>query len=166
MSGGVEGGLFQRGCGHGLRGACSAFVVTAVLIAGAEFRLQRAWLLAHDPVSLVAAEAGEWPSGSVSNQVDAGRDVYLRECVRCHGPIDGQGRTAPALFGAEPAKKLASFQTSQALYTFIRFGMPQDKPGSLSEEDYWAVLAFVLARNSFIDVNFTVGPETVHGLQL
>jgi cytochrome c len=98
--------------------------------------------------------------------VHAGRDVYLRECARCHGPIDGEGLTAPPLFGAEPARKLASFQTSQALYTFIRFAMPQDKPGSLPEEDYWAVLAFVLLRNGFIDEDFSVGPETVVSLRL
>jgi S-disulfanyl-L-cysteine oxidoreductase SoxD len=117
-------------------------------------------------VALGAARAGDSSAGSVSNQVNAGRDVYLHECARCHGPIDGEGLTAPPLFGAEPAKKLASFQTSQALYTFIRFAMPQDKPGSLLEEDYWAVLAFVLARNGFIAEDFAVGPETAHGLQL
>jgi hypothetical protein len=42
--------------------------------------------------------------------------------------------------------------------------MPQDKPESLPEEDYWAVLALVLLRNGFIDEDFSVGPETVVGL--
>jgi cytochrome c len=126
----------------------------------------QSWPAAHDMVALAAARAGNSSAGSVSNQVAAGRDVYLRECVRCHGPIDGEGVTAPALFGAEPAKKLASFQTPQALYTFIRFAMPQDKPGSLPEEDYWAVLAFVLARHGLIAEDFAVGPETVEGLRL
>jgi cytochrome c len=115
-------------------------------------------------VALGAARAGDFSAGCVPNQVPAGRDVYLRECARCHGSIDGAGLTAPALFGAEPAQKLASFQTSQALYTFIRFAMPQDKPESLPEEDYWAVLALVLLRNGFIDEDFSVGPETVVGL--
>jgi mono/diheme cytochrome c family protein len=125
-----------------------------------------AWLPAHVMVALAAARAGNSSAGSVSTQVAAGRDVYLRECARCHGPIDGEGITAPALFGVEPAKKLASFQTSQALYTFIRFSMPQDRPGSLPEEDYWAVLAFVLARHGFIAEDFTIGPETVESLRL
>ncbi len=128
--------------------------------------LHQSWPPADDLVALGAARAGDSSAGSVPNQVHAGRDVYLRECARCHGPIDGEGLTAPSLFGAEPAQKLASFQTSQALYTFIRFAMPQDKPGSLPEEDYWAVLAFVLMRNGFIDEDFSVGPETVVGLRL
>jgi hypothetical protein len=44
--------------------------------------------------------------------------------------------------------------------------MPQDMPGRLPEEDYWAVLAFVLARNGFIGEHVTLGPATVEGLAL
>jgi len=101
-----------------------------------------------------------------SMQVKAGQAVYLRECARCHGPIDGEGISAPTLIGSEEAKRLASFQTAAALFTFIRFAMPQDKPGSLPEEDYWAVLAFVLARNGFVEEGFALEPAAAEGLLL
>ncbi|HXH08306.1 MAG TPA: cytochrome c [Alphaproteobacteria bacterium] len=101
-----------------------------------------------------------------SMQVQAGQAVYLRECARCHGPIGGEGISAPTLIGTEEAKRLASFQTAAALFTFIRFAMPQDKPGSLPEEDYWAVLAFVLARNGFVEEGMALEPATAEGLLL
>ena len=47
------------------------------------------------------------------------------------------------------AARLETFQTAAALFTFTRFAMPQDKPGTLPEDAYWAVLAFVLASNGF-----------------
>jgi len=111
----------------------------------------------------LAATAAATPA---SAQVRAGQAVYLRECARCHGPIDGEGISAPKLIGAEEAKRLASFQTAAELFTFIRFAMPQDKPASLPEEDYWAVLAFVLARNGFLEGGVALGPETAEGLRL
>lgn len=97
---------------------------------------------------------------TVSSQVEIGRNVYVRECARCHGPIGGPGQTAPALVSREIAQKLTTFQTSGALFTFLRFAMPQDKPGSLSEEDYWAVQAFVLMNNRLLYNDVSLGPET------
>jgi hypothetical protein len=153
-------------CGHRLRGALGVLMMASVLVATTGEMIGQSWLAAHELISPVAAETGAFSSRTISNQVEAGRDVYVRECARCHGPIDSEGITAPGLFGAAPAKKLASFQTSQALYTFIRFAMPQDKPGSLPEEDYGAVLAFVLARNGFIEESASLEVSNTAGISL
>lgn len=99
-------------------------------------------------------------------QVERGRSVYGRDCARCHGPVGGTGQTAPALVSREMAQKLTTFQTAMALFTFLRFAMPQDKPGSLSEEDYWAVLAFILAHNGLLTASVSLGPETADSLLL
>jgi S-disulfanyl-L-cysteine oxidoreductase SoxD len=155
-----------RSLGHSLRRALSAMVVVSALVGATDEMMLKPWPAAHDLISPLAAAAGASSSGGPSNQVETGRGVYLRECARCHGPIDSEGITAPGLFGAEPAKKLASFQTSQALFTFIRFAMPQDKPGSLPEEDYWAVLAFVLARNGFIAETASPQVSNTEGISL
>lgn len=124
--------------------------------------LQDRWDVASMRPALAATDVAT----PVSMQVRAGQAVYLRECARCHGPIDGEGISAPTLIGAEEAKRLVSFQTAAGLFTFIRFAMPQDKPGSLPEEDYWAVLAFVLARNGFVEEGIALEPATAEGLLL
>ncbi|MGE3538702.1 MAG: c-type cytochrome [Candidatus Tectimicrobiota bacterium] len=103
---------------------------------------------------------------AASPQVETGRQVYVRECARCHGPIGGTGQTAPALLSRDMAQRLTTFQTASALFTFLRFSMPQDKPGSLSEADYWAVLAFVLTHNGLLTTPAPLGPETADGLLL
>jgi hypothetical protein len=77
------------------------------------------------------------------------------------------GTTAPHLIGEEMAARLETFQTAAALFTFSRFAIPQDKPGSLPEDDYWAVLAFVLASNGFPPGdNGVLGPATAAGVML
>ena len=43
---------------------------------------------------------------------------------------------------------------------YLRFLMPLDDPGGLPEEDYWAVLTYLLVRNGVIQENVPVGPET------
>lgn len=114
-----------------------------------------------------------WPSVTVSSaqdvvssQVTSGQDVHGRECVRCHGPVGGQGETAPSLVSPEMAQKLTTFHTVSALFTFVRLAMPQDKPGTLPEADYWAVLAFILTQNGLLKEPIALGPDTAEGLRL
>jgi cytochrome c len=99
-------------------------------------------------------------------QTAMGQAVYERDCARCHGPIDGQGDTAPTLFGPDARKRLAAFQTAAALFSFLRFAMPQDRPGSLSEAEYWAVLAFLLRRHGLLADDRALDPAVAQGLAL
>jgi mono/diheme cytochrome c family protein len=64
----------------------------------------------------------------------------------CHGGREGdQGyplpRTIPAVIGSPPI--LVRFQTSEALYDYLRTTHPPQKPGALSDDDYRNVTAFV-----------------------
>ncbi|MGH7252930.1 MAG: c-type cytochrome [Nitrospiraceae bacterium] len=97
-------------------------------------------------------------SDSGDGQVAAGQAVYLKHCARCHGE-KGEGIDAPALIG-EPANRLQSYPTGATLFQYVRLLMPLDAPGSLSEGDYWAVLAYLLVRNGVIQENVPVGPDT------
>lgn len=102
----------------------------------------------------------------VAAQIVAGREVYERECVRCHGPMGSQGETAPSLISPEMGHRLTAYPTASALFTFLRFAMPQDKPGTLPEADYWAVLAFVLAQNGLLKEQVMLGTDTAEGVRL
>ncbi len=103
------------------------------------------------------------PAGAfTAEQVDKGRDLFRLQCARCHGP-GGQGisniyrgMTAPPLIAAgafpldpRPYQKMRHFQfrTVRDIYEFASAVMPADQPASLSAEDYWNVIAYLLNAN-------------------
>jgi mono/diheme cytochrome c family protein len=74
-------------------------------------------------------------------------DEEHQNCTKsgCHGrryPPDGfmMLKVAPPLIGPNT---LMIFQTAYQLYFFIRATMPFQAPGSLGDEEYWAVVAFL-----------------------
>lgn len=69
-------------------------------------------------------------------QIAAGREAYVRECVRCHLP----GGIGPTLV----RDALAAYRTPQLLFNYVRLAMPYDAPQSLDDDTYWAVTAYVL----------------------
>jgi cytochrome c len=97
-----------------------------------------------------------------AEQVDKGGEVFRLQCARCHGP-EGQGitniyrgMTAPPLIGPtafpldpRPYQKMRHFQfrTVRDIYEFASAVMPADQPASLSAEDYWDVIAYMLNAN-------------------
>ena len=97
-----------------------------------------------------------------AEQVDKGRDLFRLQCARCHGP-DGQGITniyrnmtappliAPSAFplNPRPYQKMRHFQfrSVRDIYEFASAVMPADQPASLSADDYWDVISFLLNAN-------------------
>ena len=96
------------------------------------------------------------------SQADSGARIYQHQCARCHGP-NGEGKDdsykglrAPELIGgtALPCTprtfqkiRTSDFRTVKDVYEFVSATMPADQPASLSAEEYWNVLAFILQRN-------------------
>ena len=78
------------------------------------------------------------PASYSAEQATRGAQTYAATCARCHPPgqLDGQ---AFAIAWNE-----ARVST---LYNTLRNTMPQDKPGSLSDEQYADVIAYLLQRN-------------------
>ena len=71
---------------------------------------------------------------------------------RCHGEA-GEGDIAPAIIGSNA--NLNRFETAQSLLDYISTEMPQDEPGSLSNDSYIRIMAYLLIVNGFIY------PETI-----
>ena len=85
--------------------------------------------------------------GYTSAQASRGATVYTQSCVSCHG-ANLQGESAPALTG-QLFKQAYGAGTAAQLYDFISRQMPQDKPASLSQQQYLDVTAYILSRNGF-----------------
>jgi len=88
-----------------------------------------------------------------SEQASRGQNLYTLNCASCHlDTLEGNGQAAPLvgrIFGGHWNDR--SFTD---LYERIRTTMPQKSPGSLSQEAYLDILAYLLQAN-----NFPAGPE-------
>jgi alcohol dehydrogenase (cytochrome c) len=79
-------------------------------------------------------------------QVDAGRTAYAGNCLVCHGDtLSGLGE-APALAGKGFMVTFGN-KTSKDLFDTIKAEMPFGAPGSLSDETYTNLIAFILHAN-------------------
>jgi S-disulfanyl-L-cysteine oxidoreductase SoxD len=91
-------------------------------------------------------------------QVARGEKVYGVQCAGCHGDA-GQGKPGggPPVVGLEKgalplkppsgSKRTTEFKTVADIADYVVKTMPPNAPGSLSAEDYYAVLAFDLKAN-------------------
>jgi cytochrome c len=97
--------------------------------------------------SATGDEGGADASGgaSAADQVAKGGEVWGEACGICHGNTGkGKGKKNPAVVGDG---SLAKYQTAADLYAYIKEKMPKDDPGSLSEDDAWAVTAWIASQN-------------------
>jgi cytochrome c len=95
------------------------------------------------------------------DQATQGGKLYAKHCAKCHGDA-GQGtKKAPAVVGKDalpldpPATakvRKTQFHTAQDVAQFVATKMPAPKPGSLSADEYYAILAFDLKANG-VDVS-------------
>jgi S-disulfanyl-L-cysteine oxidoreductase SoxD len=98
-------------------------------------------------------------AGLPAGQGDAiqGKMVYVEHCQSCHGP-DGQGASADQLAGATmqltdewPEKTIGNYWPyATTLFDFTRRSMPMQAPASLSDNDVYAVTAYLLYMNGII----------------
>jgi mono/diheme cytochrome c family protein len=95
---------------------------------------------------------------------EAGAAIYAARCAGCHGR-EGEGASALPLVGAgesigfrvgrapagEPRPTWVSFYPyATTLFDYTLRAMPWSAPGSLSDDDAYAVVAWLLRRNGLI----------------
>lgn len=93
------------------------------------------------------------------DQVSAGAKLYAANCASCHGANGEGGGQIPAVVGkgalpldaAPGVDRKAKFHTAADVFKYVKANMPPDKPGSLTDEQYAAILAFDLKANG-VDV--------------
>jgi S-disulfanyl-L-cysteine oxidoreductase SoxD len=108
-------------------------------------------------------------SGSVSH----GREVFQNQCAACHGD-KGQGGIGDRLVGGQgtlassnPVKTVGSYWPfAPTLFDYIRRAMPQNAPGSLSNEDVYAVSAYILNLNGLLPADAVLDASTMAAIKM
>jgi mono/diheme cytochrome c family protein len=104
-----------------------------------------------------------------------GAYVYAEKCAACHGPEGKGGVTGvtaaplPPLVGGGPItdisaamKRIANFWPyPTTLFDYIRRSMPWQAPRTLTNDEVYALTAYVLALNKLIGDNDTMNVETL-----
>ena len=79
-------------------------------------------------------------------QVAAGRTAYQEHCASCHLEDLGGRFEAPQLAGSD-FKTQWGDRTAGDLISFMKLTMPPSNPGSLDEQTYISLAAFLLDAN-------------------
>lgn len=106
------------------------------------------------------------PSGQGS--VKAGEKIYLEKCAACHGEFGESAGRWPqlaqgkgTLASNDPVKTVGSYYPHvSSVFDYIRRAMPFGDAQSLSNDELYAVTAFVLNLNDIVDDNFVLSKAT------
>ena len=81
-----------------------------------------------------------------SADAGAGRQVFAAQCARCHGAAGEGTIVAPPVWGPESFAIGAGMARINAAAAFIRWNMPNDRPGTLGDQQAYDVAAFLLSH--------------------
>jgi S-disulfanyl-L-cysteine oxidoreductase SoxD len=105
------------------------------------------------------------PPGSGS-PADGAR-IYAAKCAACHGQ-EGKGGSNAKLIGGEPIKSIDAEKTianfwpySTTVFDYIRRTMPFRQPRSLTNDEVYALTAYILSINKIIGANDTMNAQTL-----
>ncbi len=127
------------------------------------------------PIS--AEEAAKWdlnvfPDGKGLPQgrgtAIEGKVIYDQKCASCHGE-GGRGATAEELAGGTnpldsnaPDKTIGFYWPyATTLFDFVRRSKPMDAPGSLNNDEGYAVTAYLLFANNIIGERDQMNAQTL-----
>jgi mono/diheme cytochrome c family protein len=89
------------------------------------------------------------PSLFTAEQAAQGEASYDHNCLACHGEhLDDGDFGGPPLRGSYFQMHWGGGDVA-ALFSFTKTAMPPDNPGSLTDEDYADILAYILQYNGY-----------------
>jgi quinoprotein glucose dehydrogenase len=90
-----------------------------------------------------------WDGIYTASQADRGRAVFQSTCTTCHNfDLKGNAGRGPALVGDAFMMNWEA-ENLNTLFTRLKTTMPRNNPGSLADNTYLDLLAYVLQANAF-----------------
>lgn len=105
--------------------------------------------------------------------VNQGAQVYAAKCAACHGPTGTEGPNDRLVGGqntlaiSDPVKTVGSYWPyATTLYDYIRRAMPFDAPQSLSADEVYSVVAWLLHQNGIIVEDIVTDARTLPQIRM
>ena len=116
-------------------------------------------------ISILSDGTGLPPGSGTSEQ---GAKIFGAKCALCHGP-EAKGGTSAALIGGPPLtsgidtpKSIANFwPSSTTLFDFIRRAMPWQQPRTLTNDEVYALTAYILSLNKITGPGDVMNAQTL-----
>ncbi len=96
-----------------------------------------------------------------------GKKIYDLKCIACHG-AEGSGGIGGTLVSSNdtrnkrPQKTIGNYWPySTTIFDYIRRAMPQNAPGSLTDEEVYHLTAYLLHANGIISQDFVINAQTL-----
>ena len=126
--------------------------------------------IAQVDISIPPSGAG-LPAGS--GDARAGAKVYAAKCQSCHG-AKGAGKPADALAGGtgtltspNPVRTVGSYWPyATTLFDYTRRAMPTTAPRTLSDDETYAVTAYILHLNGIIPEDHVLDARTLPAVRM
>lgn len=127
----------------------------------------------------VGPEGRELPPGR--GTVAQGAALYQAQCAMCHNRNgEGMPPVYPALIGRDPKAEGFHFASDPRLvktignywpyattvFDYVRRAMPYNAPGSLSNDQVYALTAFLLAANKVIPSDATLDAKALRAVKM
>lgn len=114
----------------------------------------------------IQPDGANLPEGS--GTAEQGEPLYQTYCAACHG-VEGEGTLANKLVGGHgtlasdaPVKTLGSYWPyATTVFNYVRRAMPYLEPMSLSNDDYYAITAFLLNKNDITAADAVLDKESL-----
>jgi S-disulfanyl-L-cysteine oxidoreductase SoxD len=112
------------------------------------------------------------PDGKGS--VKDGEDVYMGKCAACHGEFgEGSGRWPHiaggrgSLASEDPNKTVGSyFPHLSSVFDYVRHTMPFGDAQSMTNDELYAAVAYLLFLNDIVDEQFVLTKETFRQIKM
>lgn len=126
--------------------------------------------LAEDEIpfyaSYVMPDGRGLPEGSGTAAM--GAEIYAAQCTVCHGETGTEGPVMPPVGPNETWPKAAGmyWPYSTTLFDYIKRAMPLDAPKSLTNDEVYALAAFILERNGVIEAGTAMTADTLPAVEM
>lgn len=102
-----------------------------------------------------------------------GAAIFATRCASCHGPTGQEGPMDRLVGGTgtlashKPIKTIGSYWPyATTLYDYVHRAMPFPAPQSLSPDEVYSVVAWLLYRNGVITEDFVLDAQSLPGISM